>query len=362
MTQKSKTKIICTIGPASADLQTLNDMFLSGMSIVRLNLSHGNRLNHSSVIQNVRKLESKYRNKIFIALDTRGPELRIKCPAPLHIKPNDPVRLFSSSHPDNINGIAVNLASFDGVVLGSKISLDDSKLQLEVTHLTTTCVETKALNSHVLENNKRIHFDSLTTGYPFINEEDKADILFGIENSIDMIFASFVQSATDVAEIRNIVSDPTVQIISKIESKKAVENINEIADVSDGIMIARGDLMNDVGVDALYSCQKQLVKLSNKIPVIMATEMLQSMVNNRNPSRAEVSDVGNAVADGCTAVMLSSETSIGKFPVRCVEVARTVAVDAERHLGLSEDQNVMNEWTSNSNRSSILARGVYFKK
>jgi len=362
---RSKTKIICTVGPASADLKTLEQMFLNGMSIVRLNMSHGTQEEHIQTIRHVRMLEAKYRSKIFISLDTRGPELRVECDGALDIKEGDTVRIVPVSHApyhptDAVHLVRVNLPCLEGIEPGSIANLDDSKLILRVLHSSDACVEAVASNHHVLKNQKRIHFESLARNGPFVGPADAASIRFGAENSVDAIFVSFVQCAADLADIKSILDDSSVQIISKIESRAALQNIEDILDASDGIMVARGDLMNDVGVGSLFSSQKLLSGLSKRTNVIMATEMLQSMVESRTPLRAEVSDIGNAVLDGCSAIMLSSETSVGKYPAECVETMRCVAVDAERYAEPEDADTATLEWKGNTSRSSMLVRGVYF--
>ncbi|ELA40984.1 pyruvate kinase [Vittaforma corneae ATCC 50505] len=381
MKERSQTKIICTLGPASENFETIEQLFLNGMSIVRLNMSHGTHKTCSKIIENIRKVEEKYMVKIFVALDTQGPELRIHCTESLHIKEGDNVKIVfldefnRYAHNKKIEAknkhlIGVNINTLEGLCIGNVINLDDSKLLLRIEHVGNNYLETVALCEHLLKNKKRVYFQSLESDRTFLSGQDISDIDFAIKNFLDAIFVSFVESSKDIIKIRKLIKDKTVQIISKIESKKAICNIKEILDVSDGIMIARGDLMNDVGVELLFSSQKQLVYLSKSKPIIMATEMLQSMVNSKTPFRSEISDIGNAILDGCSGIMLSSETAVGKHPAICVDTMRMVSINAERYLNqligdlhgdtVSAAQTL--EWSGAEDRKSMLAKGIYFKK
>lgn len=357
---KSQTKIICTIGPSSNSLEKLEQLFNSGMSIARLNMSHGDHEYHLKNIRNIRKIEQKYKTKIFIAMDTKGPELRIKCNKSLLISKGDTVYIKCSGNVKDLHDheVYVSIPNFEDININDNINLDDSKLFLTVIKVENLCLTTTALNDHKLENNKRIHLSSLTNKLSFVSEKDQQDLKFAVENSLDAIFISFVENKENLQKIKMFIDDKTIQLISKIESKKGIENIDEIIAESDGIMIARGDLMNDVGVSEMFSSQKRLLNFSNKIPVIMATEMLQSMVKSNTPFRAEISDIGNAISDGCSGIMLSAETASGDFPVESVNVMRIVSIDAEKYFNINS--LLYKEWKGNENRNEMLKRGVYF--
>lgn len=379
MKERPQTKIICTLGPASESFETIEQLFLNGMSIVRLNMSHGTHKTHLKAIENIRKIEEKYNFKIFIALDTQGPEFRICCSEPLHIKEGDGIKIVFQKNLNKYNNknagaqnkhlVGVNVNTFDGLYAGSIINLDDSKLFLKIEHVHDDCLETTALDEHLLKNQKRIHFQSFSSNRTFLSSQDMLDVDFAVNNSLDAIFVSFVESSNDVIEIRKLIVDKTIQIIPKIESKKAICNIEEILGVSDGIMIARGDLMNDVGAAKLFSSQKQLVQLAKSKPIIMATEMLQSMVDSKTPLRSEISDIGNAILDGCSGIMLSSETAVGKHPALCVNTMRMISIDAEKYLnqmiGNVHDNAAsiqLLEWSGIENRKNMLTKRIYFKK
>lgn len=302
------------------------------MSIARINLSHSTQKEISLIVKNIRSVEKEAGHRILIALDTRGNELRISCKEKKDVLDGDYIKIVKSTQFDeeeNVHKIGVNLKSFEFVKTGTKITFDDNKLSGEVIQSEDAFLMVKALNSHQLEDNKRVYFPDLPE-CSSMQGQDCEDIRFGILEGINMVFLSFVEGKSQLTECRKLIKDKPVQIISKIESLRGFKAIEDIFSFSDGIMIARGDLLNDVGVDCMFSIQKMLVYACKSKPMIMATEMLSSMVNRRFPTRSEISDIGNAVMDGCSAVMLSEETANGKYPLESIDVMRRVCIDAEK--------------------------------
>lgn len=336
MERNPQTHIICTIGPSSNTLEVIEEMFLKGMTVVRINASHGSLKDHQEVIKNVRKVEEKYNQKIVIALDTKGPENRIICKEQLVLKKDDIIDIYTLDSKQASKNLkyckASNIDSFDSIQVGDKVIVDDSKLILTVISIEFKKIAAKALNSHILKPGKRICFTNNKNGRIFLSEEDKIDIKFALENKLDALFLSFVETVKDIIQVRELIKESRILIFPKIESRAAIENLNQIVEYSDGIMIARGDLMNDIGIDNLFSAQKYLSSYSKHLPVIMATEILQSMITSATPNRSEISDIGNAVLDGCGAVMLSGESAVGKNPALCVDVLRRVCIDSEKYM------------------------------
>lgn len=248
---------------------------------------------------------------MFVAIDTRGPEFRIKIGAQMDIKADDLIEISPYQIKSNsIKHIQVANMELERLSLNEEISFDDNKLVAEIIEIKQESLVFKAKNDHILVNNKRIHFPKKYKTGTFLNDKDKSDILWALENEIDMIFLSYVESKQNLIDIRSLISEKTVKIISKIEFMDSFNNINEIISASDGIMVARGDLFND--------------------PVIMATEMLGTIIYSPIPLRSEISDIGNAVLDNCYAVMLSGETANGKYPDQSVDIMRRVCNDAEK--------------------------------
>ncbi|KAM0681801.1 hypothetical protein GINT2_000318 [Glugoides intestinalis] len=371
MKKRSSTKIICTLGPATNSFESIERLLLSGMSIARLNMSHGTKEEYVRIISVIRLVERKHNTKLFIAIDTCGPELRIYTKETLQINENDLITIvpqedYSKHLKTSKTLICVNLDNFESINKDGLISLDDSKLFMKIKHLEDRLIYATALSEYTLKSGKRIKFDSVEGKHVFLNEKDKEDIAFAILNRLDAIFVSFVESLEDIIQVKDIITDKTIQIIAKIESKKGVDNIQEIEKVSDGIMVARGDLMNDVFFNNLFSIQKLLCRKIMVKPIIMATEMLQSMTNTKTPLRAEVSDIGNAILDNCSATMLSSETAVGRYPDISVDTMRLICIDAENYMSLLNKEPLAAitfvDWTGDMCRILMLRRSVYFIK
>lgn len=337
-----KTKIVCTIGPASESPQVLDQLVAEGMNVARLNFSHGDHEEHLARIKNIRQAAQKAKKHIGIMLDTKGPEIRTHDMKDglVNINKGDQIRIameevegtkekFSITYPNLIQDVHV----------GSSILLDDGLINLQVTDIDQDKQEivTKALNSGNLKNKKGVNVPGVSVNLPGITEKDRKDIIFGLENGIDFIAASFVRRPSDVLEITELLEEYDamhVQIIPKIENQEGVDNLEEIVNVSDGLMVARGDLGVEIPAEEVPIVQKQMIKHLNSVgkPVITATQMLDSMQVNPRPTRAEASDVANAIFDGTDAIMLSGETAAGDYPVDAVRTMANIAVRTETAL------------------------------
>lgn len=341
-----KTKIVCTIGPASESIEKLTQLIEAGMNVARLNFSHGNFEEHGQRIQNIREASKRTGKMIAILLDTKGPEIRT------HNMKNDAIDLVAGNEiivsMDEVQGTTEKFSVtysglIDDIQVGSKILLDDGLIGLEVIKINRSAneIHTKILNSGTLKNKKGVNIPGVSVNLPGITEKDAKDILFGIEQDIDFIAASFVRRASDVLEIRQLLEEnhaAHINIIPKIENQEGVDKIDEILEVSDGLMVARGDLGVEIPAEEVPLVQKQLIKKCNSQgkPVITATQMLDSMQRNPRPTRAEASDVANAIFDGTDAIMLSGETAAGIYPVEAVQTMNNIASRAESALAHKE--------------------------
>ncbi|MBP2243108.1 pyruvate kinase [Cytobacillus eiseniae] len=341
-----KTKIVCTIGPASESIEKLTQLIEAGMNVARLNFSHGNYEEHGERIKNIREAANRTGKTVAILLDTKGPEIRT------HNMKNDAIELQAGNEiivsMNEVEGTTERFSiSYAGLIndiqVGSKILLDDGLIGLEVSRINheTNEIHTKILNSGILKNKKGVNVPGVSVNLPGITEKDANDILFGIEQEVDFIAASFVRRATDVLEIRQLLEENNagyINIIPKIENQEGVDKIDEILDVSDGLMVARGDLGVEIPAEEVPLVQKELIKKCNVHgkPVITATQMLDSMQRNPRPTRAEASDVANAIFDGTDAIMLSGETAAGNYPVEAVQTMHNIASRAESALAHKE--------------------------
>ncbi|WP_151409035.1 pyruvate kinase [Anaerococcus sp. Marseille-P9784] len=339
-----KTKIVCTIGPSSEKPEILEELIKNGMNVARLNFSHGTHEEHLEKIKTIRKVRRKLNVPVAIMLDTKGPEIRTGNfdVDEVYLKPNDTFTLTTRDIIGNSNIVSVSYKGLpNDVEVGSIIYIDDGLVQLKVTEIKDgTEVICKALNNGILSNHKGVNLPGSKTNLPSITPKDVDDIKFGIENDIDFIAASFVRKKEDVYDIRRVLEDhggENIKIISKIESQEGVDNLDEIIEASDGIMVARGDLGVEIKTELIPIVQKQIIRKVNMAskPVITATQMLDSMIRNPRPTRAETTDVANAIIDGTDCVMLSGETAGGKYPVEAVNTMRNICITTE----LSDDFN-----------------------
>ncbi|NLW43314.1 MAG: pyruvate kinase, partial [Tissierellia bacterium] len=322
-----KTKIVCTIGPASESSEMLERLMLAGMNVARLNFSHGTHDEHQQRIDRIKSVADRLNYPIAIMLDTKGPEIRLGNfeTEPINLNTGDIFTLTTRDILGNQEIVSISHEGLsDDVEVGTAILIDDGLVELVVKEIKDgTDIICEVLNSGELKNHKGVNVPNVKISLPAVTEKDKSDIIFGIQNEVDFIAASFVRKMDDVNEIRKILEDnhgEFIEIISKIENQEGIDNIVEIIKASDGIMVARGDLGVEVAPEEIPLVQKDLIRrcyLAGK-PVITATQMLDSMMRNPRPTRAEVTDVANAIIDGTSAIMLSGETAAGKYPEEAV--------------------------------------------
>ena len=335
-----KTSIICTIGPKTNSIEALIGLRKAGMNIVRMNFSHGTHEYHASVIDNIRKgYLIQPGRPVALAVDTKGPEIRIgKLKDGCLQIPKGHIFILTTDERyedcGDLERIYVDYSEIgEAVVPGRLIYIDDGNLQLKVIEALSGGVRVRALNCHRLLNKKGVNLPYARVGLPALSEKDKADLRFAIDHDVDMIFASFIRKREDVLQLRKFLGDAGshIKIIAKVENHEGVVNFDSILEVADGIMVARGDLGIEIPPEKVFIAQKMMIARANLVgkPVICATQMLESMTINPRPTRAEASDVANAVLDGADCVMLSAETANGMYPEETVRTMSSICVEAE---------------------------------
>ncbi len=334
-----KTKIIATIGPASDSVETIQAMIGAGMNVARLNFSHGTHSEHRRRIEAIRQASEVVGTRLAILLDTRGVEIRTGRVAggSMALADGDSIDLYTDGRAADASGVSVSYPTLANEVQpGTRILLDDGVIELRVQELQPDCVHCEIIRGGRLGDRKGVNIPDISIPYADMSSQDREDILFAIEHDITYIAASFVRGARDVTGIRRILEERGAQIpiIAKIESREGVEHLDEIIAVADGTMVARGDLGVEVEVQELPMIQKRIIHstVGAGKPVVTATQMLDSMERNPLPTRAEVSDVANAIFDGTSAVMLSGETASGRYPVEAVRTMAALALRAEDSL------------------------------
>ncbi|MEN4012807.1 MAG: pyruvate kinase [Bellilinea sp.] len=341
-----KAKIVSTIGPASQDEKTLRKLIEAGIDVARLNFSHGSHPEHAKKIQLIRSLSDELNKPISILQDLQGPKLRVgKLPAEgIGLIADQVVILtqvanqaqFSQSHEDAIL-IPLDVPNLArGVVPGNRILLDDGNLEFEVTAVEGDAVIARVILGGVLSSNKGVNLPGAALGIPCFTDKDREDLEFGLKNGVDLVAISFVHRGEDIDVVRRAMrelypSRANTPIIAKLERPEAIQNLHEIIHAADGVMVARGDLGVETSPSTVPIIQKKIIDMANRhaIPVITATQMLDSMIRNPRPTRAEASDVANAIFDGTDAVMLSGETASGSYPVEAVAVMASIICEAE---------------------------------
>lgn len=336
----NKTKIVCTIGPACADIETLKQMMLAGMNVARFNMSHGTHESHQQMMNLVKQARFELGLPVAIMLDTKGPEIRIRQfkNGKVMLKKGQNFALTTEIVEGDSEIVSVTYKKLPSIVKkGTKILLNDGLIELEVERKTSNVIYTTVVVGGELSNNKSISVPSVELNMEYLSDIDKSDLAFGAQEHVDVYSISFVNHASDVNDVREFlasVGEKEAYIVSKIESAKGVENMKEIIEVSDGVMVARGDMGVEIAFEKLPHIQKDMIACANKLGKlsITATQMLESMVQNIRPTRAEISDVANAIYDGTSAIMLSGETSAGKHPVEAVATMRKIAEEAESSI------------------------------
>lgn len=357
-----KTKIICTIGPATGSYPMLEKLARAGMNIVRLNMSHGDHASAAKTIKSIKTLNRKVTYPVAILLDTQGPEIRtgdltseleLKNGSIISISVRDVTAVEESSfhiHYDEL---------IETVNVGDRITVDNGIINLEVLEKhEDRIMKCRVIDGGILKSKRHVNLPGIRVNLPAITKKDKADILFAMEQGVDFIALSFVREAKDVLELKQLMGRKAgkIKIIAKIEDQQGVSNLEEIIDVSDGIMVARGDLGIEINVAELPNVQRRIVRLCAEKGkrVIVATHLLESMIENPIPTRAEVTDVANAIYEEVDAVMLSGETTIGKHPIRCVEQLDEIASTTESIRGLE----FTNELIKSTDKQHLAATAV----
>ena len=369
-----KTKIICTIGPSSENKQTLTEMCKAGMNVARLNFSHGSYPEHQAKIDLIKEVRQELGMPIAIMLDTKGPEYRIRTFAAgkVTVKEGDSFIFTTDEVEGDETRVSVN---YQGLVndlsVGDRILVNNGLVVFEVTSLEGSNVVTKVLTGGVLSNRKSMSFPNKVMTGPYLSEQDKQDLLFGIKNGVDFVAASFVSTKSDMEELKHFLAangGGNIDLIAKIENQSGVDNAEEICQVADGIMIARGDLGVEIPFVEVPAIQKRLTSTCRMLGkrVITATEMLESMIYNPRPTRAEISDVANAVYDGSSAVMLSGESAAGKYPVEAAATMAKICEYTEKHTSYrkrfyASDFEIQNNLDAISHATCAMAIDVEAK-
>lgn len=369
-----KTKIICTIGPSSESEEILEQLCLAGMNVARLNFSHGTHEEHLEKIKAIRNVREKLGLPIAIMLDTKGPEYRIKTfkDGKVSVCAGDVFTFTTDEIVGDESRVSVtHKAMPQDVELGDRITVNNGLVVFEVEGINGSNVACRVIVGGELSDRKSMSFPNKTLSGPYLSEQDKADLLFGIENDIDFVAASFVSKKQDVVDLREFLSangGENIDIIAKIENRSGVDNIEEICQVCDGVMVARGDLGVEIPFVEVPAVQKYLITECRMLGkrVITATEMLESMIHNPRPTRAEISDVANAVYDGCSAIMLSGETAAGQYPVEAVKCMAEIAEYTETQINYEKrfyknDFIIKNTLDSISHATCSMAIDVHAK-
>ena len=343
-----KTKIVCTLGPSTDKEGVLREMIRAGMNVARFNFSHGTHAEHKARLDTLKALREELDAPVAAMLDTKGPEIRLKDFA------NGSVRLTAGQEftPDHSGGggrrspLPITYADLpNDVKAGDTILLDDGLVRLTVLETSGTEIRCRVENDGVMKNHKGVNVPGVRLSMPYMSQRDREDLLFGVEQGFDYVAASFVRSAADIRELRSLLdkAGARIRIIAKIENQEGVSNLPEILDAADGIMVARGDMGVEIDFTEIPIIQKDMISqcVACGKPVITATQMLDSMIENPRPTRAEITDVANAIYDGTSAIMLSGETAAGKYPV---EAVKTMDAIARKTRAISTMLNAWPRW------------------
>lgn len=359
-----KTKIICTLGPSTRSEDTIRELMLSGMDIARLNFSHESHKGHGEMIAKVKKVREELALPIAILLDTKGPEIRTgnaKDGMDYTLVRGQEITITTKEVPCDSSIISVTYQNLpQDTVVGGSILIADGLVELKVKKiLDDTSILCEVINGGDLGSKKGVNLPNVRLQLPAITDQDRSDIIFGINEGVDFIAASFIRNASAILEIRKLIKEcnSDISIIAKIENMEGLENIDEIIEAADGIMVARGDLGVEVDAATLPYIQKTIIQKCNKAmkPVITATQMLDSMIRNPRPTRAEVTDVANAIYDGTDAIMLSGETAAGKYPVEAVKLMSKIALETEGHYDFFEDNKTFDLEKKSENVSCAIS-------
>jgi pyruvate kinase len=343
-----RTKIICTIGPATHSFEKIEALYHAGMNLVRINMSHSDHKSAAQIVNWVKTLNRKVRFPVPVLLDTQGPEIRTgDRNEPMDLKPGQVITVSVRGEGDvESSSILVNYQELvDILQVGNRLTVDNGLINFEVLEKKGQQLVCKVIDGGTLGSRKHVNLPGIRVNLPAITAKDRKDIEFALEHEVDFIALSFVRSPDDVRELRELLGTrgQNVKIIAKIEDQEGVTNIHEIVRVSDGVMVARGDLGIETDIADLPNVQRRIVNSATKLGKrsIVATHLLESMIDNPIPTRAEVTDVANAIYEGVDAIMLSGETSIGKYPVRCVQQLHDIALRSELWPGLGFEKELI---------------------
>ena len=370
---KRKTKIVGTIGPASESKEILRELMNSGLNVARINFSHGGYEENKDKIDNIKAVREELNLSVALMLDTKGPEIRTgkqeSGDEKVEIKEGSIFTFINEDIIGNETKTSISYKNlYNEVKPGSKILVDDGAIEFQVIEVQGKDIVCKAINTGLLGSRKTVNVPGLSLELPAVSEKDREDIINGIKADFDFIAASFVRRASDVAEIRKLLDEnggEEIKIISKIESQEGIDNIDEIIEASDGIMVARGDMAVEIPFEKVPLVQKSFVKKCNRLgkPVIIATQMLETMMSNPRPTRAEVSDVANAVYDETNAIMLSGECAIGDYPIECVKTMDKIATAVDNDMNLwkrftrrAQERGILNPNIVSTDLESSIAR------
>lgn len=365
------TKVVATVGPATDSPEMIDKLFEAGVDVFRLNMSHGDHAGHSAVVKAIRDASLRAGRPAGILCDISGPKIRIGMipDGPVELSDGDKITLTTEQLDGNANIVSVSYASLpNDVKPGQQLLLDDGLLELQVMQIDGKEVQCRIVRGGPLSSRKGLNLPDTTLSLSSVTDKDRADIEWGLENDVDMFAISFVRTAQDIRHARAFMESlgGNLPLIAKIEKSEAVANIEEILREADGAMVARGDLGVEIPLEHVPHVQKQVIRICNRLgkPVITATQMLDSMIRAPRPTRAEVTDVANAILDGTDAVMLSGETASGKFPIDAVKIMNKIAEETERHFEyerwlsnrhISEEQPVADSITT---AAAMIARDI----
>lgn len=334
-----KTKIICTIGPASESEERLRELMLAGMNVARFNFSHGTHEEQKAKYERVLKVRKELGLPVATMLDTKGPEIRLRDfeGGKVELKAGETFTLTTEEIMGTAQRATISYKNLkNDISVGTTLLIDDGLIELEVEKISGEDIICRVINGGFVSNHKGVNVPGAILSMPYISDADMEDILFGIKEGYELIAASFVRSKEDIYELRKILQEhgSDMKIIAKIENMQGIENLEEILEASDGVMVARGDMGVEIPMEEVPVLQKKMIKMANAQGkhVITATQMLESMINHPRPTRAEATDIANAIYDGTTAIMLSGESAAGKYPVEAVKTMARIAESAEKDI------------------------------
>lgn len=338
-----KTKIICTIGPASDSVERLKEMMMAGMNVARFNFSHGTHEEQRERFRRVVQAREELELPVATMLDTKGPEIRLRDfeGGRAELKSGQQFILTTEEILGTAERAAISYKNLkNDVSVGNVVLIDDGLIEMKVEEISGEEIICRVVNGGFISNHKGINVPGATLSMPYISQVDREDILFGVETGYDFLAASFVRCKDDILQVRQILEEhgSEMKVIAKIENMQGIQNLEEILEVSDGIMVARGDMGVEIPLEEVPVLQKKLIKLANAQGkhVITATQMLESMIKNPRPTRAEATDIANAIYDGTTAIMLSGESAAGQYPVEAVKTMARIAATAEQDIDYRE--------------------------